>query len=112
LVALAAGNHDYDGHRWKAMHAVKAALVLLDNFVLKHDAAELKAATRHGRDAVAQAEEAAKRTPKVHEPQPASDALLGQAAQLLGEVAPLWSRTNGTPFSGTWTTPSGRSWTR
>jgi hypothetical protein len=88
FVLLAAGNHDYGGHRWKAMKAVKAALLPLDDFVLKHGTAEMKAATALGKEAVASAEAAASKAPKVHEPPPASDALLRQAAQLLGQVRP------------------------
>jgi hypothetical protein len=68
------------------MQAVKAALFDLDEFVLKHGAADLKAATRHGRAAVAQAEEAAAKAPGVHEPQAASDAQLRQAGQILGQA--------------------------
>jgi hypothetical protein len=88
FIKLAAGNHDYNGHRWKAMHAVKAALVPLDNFVLKHGAAGLKVQTRDGQTAVASAEAAAKKAPTVREPQPASDALLGQAGKLLLQIRP------------------------
>jgi hypothetical protein len=88
FVALAGANHDYDGHRWKAMHAVKAALFDLDEFVLKHGGAKLKAATWQGRAAVAKAEMAARWAPNVHEPQAASDAQLAQAAQLLAHVRP------------------------
>jgi hypothetical protein len=88
FVALAAGNHDYDGHRWKAMKAVKSALVPLDDFVLKNGTAQMKVATNQGRAAVASAEAAASKAPTVHEPQPASDALLRQAGQLLEQVRP------------------------
>jgi hypothetical protein len=86
FVALAGANHNYDGHRWKAMLAVKAALPHLDELVLKHGAAGQKAATSQGRAAVAQAEEAARRAATVHEPQSASDAQLRLAAYLLQQV--------------------------
>ena len=42
---LAAGNHDYDGHRVKAMGAVKDAVRILDDSIMKHGSTKLKAAT-------------------------------------------------------------------
>ena len=86
FLLLAGANHDYNGHRVKAMHAVKEAINHLDGQVMKHGTASQKAATRSQNAGVAQAAEAARRAPTVHERQPASDAQLRQASQLLGEV--------------------------
>jgi hypothetical protein len=88
FVALAGANHDYNGHRVKAMHAVKHAVKMLDDHVMRHGTAPLQAATQQGQAAVAAAEKAAKATRMVHEPQPASDAALGQAGQVLQQVRP------------------------
>ena len=87
-LALAGANHDYNGHRVKAMRAVKDAVKILDDGVMKDGAAPLKAATRNGKAAVAAADKAAKATPMVHEAQPASDAALRQAGQVLLQVRP------------------------
>ena len=86
FILLAEGNHDYNGHRVKAMHAVKAAARILDDSVLKHGTAQQKAATLKEKTAVAAAEETAKRIPVLHERQPASDAQLRKAATLLTET--------------------------
>ena len=85
-LVLAAGDHDYDGHRVKAMEAVKASLNILDRAVLKHGTSQQQSATTQGQAAVANALTTAKQTPKVHENQTQSDKLLQQAAQLLGQV--------------------------
>ena len=85
-LALASGDHDYDGHRVKAMEAVKAALNILDRAVLKHGTQQQQSSTTQGQAAVANALTTAKQTPKVHENQTQSDKLLQQAAQLLGQV--------------------------
>src|SRR5437660_6428160 len=69
---LAEANHDYDGHRAKAMGHVKHAVELLEG----------------GKDLYVQWEkEKAKRTPRLHEPQSWSDAQLRQAAGVLQELA-------------------------
>jgi hypothetical protein len=85
-LTLAAGNHDYDGHRAKTMGAVRSALKTLDGAVLKNGTAQQKSATAQGQAAVAKAEAAAKQTPTLHENQASSDKLLQQAAQLLNQV--------------------------
>jgi hypothetical protein len=85
-LTLASGNHDYDGHRAKAMTAVKSALKILDGVVLKKGTAQQKAATAQGQAAVAKADAAAKQTPTLHEDQASSDKLLQQAAQTLTQV--------------------------
>jgi hypothetical protein len=68
---LAGANHDYDGHRAKAMGAVEAAVKALDGNAAK---------------AVAAIRQAAKQAGVVHEKQADSDAQLQEAAQALGDV--------------------------
>jgi hypothetical protein len=85
-IAMAGGNHDYDGHRAKAMHAVREAVKILDGQVMEHGNAAQKAATKQGDAAVALADKAAKTMKMFHEPQPASDAALRGAAGTLLEV--------------------------
>jgi hypothetical protein len=85
-LTLAGGNHDYDGHRVKAMTAVRSALKILDGVVLKNGTSQQKAATTQGQAAVAKADAAAKQTPTLHEDQATSDKLLQQAAQTLTQV--------------------------
>ena len=84
--ALAAGNHDYNGHRAKAMEELKAALKILDGVVLKNGTAQQKTATTQGQTAVQNAQKGASQTSTVHEDQASSDKLLQQAAQILGPV--------------------------
>jgi hypothetical protein len=86
FIALAGANHDYNGHRVKAMRAVLDAVHLLDDHVMKHGTAQQQAATKKENAAVAQAEAAAKLAPMLREPQPASDLQLRQAGKLLVEV--------------------------
>jgi hypothetical protein len=88
FISLAAANHDYDGHRVKAMHAVKTAFKVLDGSVMKHGTAEQKAAMVKENTAITKAEEAAKKTKTLHERQPASDTQLRNAASVLAEVRP------------------------
>jgi hypothetical protein len=85
-MSLASGNHDYNGHRAKAMSAVRSVLKILDDVVLKNGTAQQKAATTQGQAAVANAAAAAKQSPALHEDQGSSDKLLQQAAQTLTQV--------------------------
>jgi hypothetical protein len=83
---LARAQHDYEGHRVKAMHAVKAALGVLDDHVLKHGTPEMKLMTTRGKAAIEALEKALRIAPKVQEPQQVSDTHLGQAGQQLHQV--------------------------
>ena len=87
-VALAAANHDYDGHRAKAMHAAKTGFKILEGSVMKHGTAEQKAAMVKENTAINKAEEATKKIRMLHERQPASDTQLRNAASGLAEVRP------------------------
>jgi hypothetical protein len=88
LVLLEGANHDYNGHRAKAIHAVKAAINILDASVLKRGTPQQKSAAVQDKAVVKGADATAKRTPVLHEGQGASDAQLRQAAQILAQVRP------------------------
>jgi hypothetical protein len=81
-------NHDYEGHRGKAMHAVKEAFKILDQHVQKDGTPQQKAAIKKEHTAIADAEKAVKNVKMVHERQPASDAQLSQARAELNELRP------------------------
>jgi hypothetical protein len=85
-VLLASGNHDYDGHRAKAMGHVKAAFTALTDSVLAHGNAPQKAAARKGKAALALADKAATQSPTVHEEQVRSDAALGTAGSRIAAL--------------------------
>jgi hypothetical protein len=94
---LLGANHDYDGHRAKAYKAVKDAFKALDASVKKTGTPQQKDAVVKEAAAIAAAEKAAKNAPMVHEPQPASDALLSRAKGLLTQVSPLLAKNNPKP---------------
>src|SRR5438552_4050448 len=73
-IMVAAANHDYDGHRVKAMKQLQEAVKILDIKVLNHGTSAQKDATLKEDHVDALVKEAAKHTPKVHEGQRASDA--------------------------------------
>jgi hypothetical protein len=87
-VLMAAGNHDYDGHRVKAMGEVQAAVQLLHDHVMKHGNARQRAVAAKEKAAIAAAREAANRVQMLHEPQATSDRQLRKAAEILAEVRP------------------------
>jgi hypothetical protein len=70
------------------MHAVKGALGILDDHVLKHGTPAMKLQTRQGRAAIDGAEKGNRNNPHPREPQRVSDALLHQARLQLLEVRP------------------------
>ena len=83
---MAGANHDYGGHRVKAMHAVHGAYGILDKEINKVGTPQQKAASKQG-DALAEAaREAAKKTPVVHENQGASDVQMAQASEILAQL--------------------------
>jgi hypothetical protein len=86
FILLAAANHDYNGHRVKAMASVRDALHILDDPVMKHGTPQMKAATKEENVAVARAAAADPRKATVHEPQGASDGQLRKAQALLVEA--------------------------
>jgi hypothetical protein len=87
-VLLAGSNHDYNGHRAKAMSAVHGAFKMLDAHIMKHGTALQKEVTVQERAAIAVAEEAAKRTRMLHERQAAADLQLREAREILAQIRP------------------------
>jgi hypothetical protein len=85
-IMVAVADHDYDGHRVKAMKQLQEAVKLLDIKVLRHGTAAQKDATIKEDEVDALAKEAAKHTPKLHEGQNMSDAQMKYAGELLLKV--------------------------
>jgi hypothetical protein len=87
-IVLAGANHDYDGHRAKAMGQIQSAVKLLDKAVAKNGSANAKITSAY-EDAVSRAAKlAAKGAATVHELQSVSDARLKKALLGLAEVRP------------------------
>ncbi len=87
-VLLAGANHDYDGHRVKAMGHIKSAVKILDQSVAKNGTAKSKAVSAYEDAVAAAAKRATKQTPTVHELQAVSDAQLKKVAVALAELRP------------------------
>ncbi len=87
-IVLAGANHDYDGHRAKAMSQIQSAVKLLDSAVAKNGSAGAKATTAYEDAVTGAAKQAAKGAAVVHELQSVSDARLKKAAVTLAEVRP------------------------
>ncbi len=66
FIMLAGGNHDYAGHRVKAMASLKHALGILDGHIMTHGTKAQKAATKKEQAVAAAAEAAGNRTPGLH----------------------------------------------
>jgi hypothetical protein len=89
-VELALANHDYAGHRAKAMHHILDAFRLVEDALKKGEGtAQQKRATLEEEVQVARARIAAKERPKIGESQAASDAQLRLAAAQLNKLAPV-----------------------
>jgi hypothetical protein len=88
-VVLAGANHDYNGHRWKAMGQIQSAVKTLDQAVAKNGSAKSKAASAYEDAVAAAAKNANKVTSTIHESQAISDAQLRKAAEALAELRPL-----------------------
>jgi len=86
IISVAEANHNYKGHQAKAMKALRAGLKILDAFVTKNGTAAQKEATKKGKAALTAALKAAKAMKGTNEPQPASDAKLRQAGELLAQL--------------------------
>jgi hypothetical protein len=87
-IALAGANHDYNGHRAKAMNHLQSAVKLLDQAVAKNGSAKAKGASAYEDAVTAAAKRAANGTQTIHEQQAVSDAQLNKAAQMLATVRP------------------------
>jgi hypothetical protein len=91
-VLLAEANHDYDGHRVHAMHAVRAAFHLLHEEVRRHGTPQMKATMAREGAAMGAAGAAGRRLPGVHERQAASDAQVRLAGDKLAQVRAAMAR--------------------
>jgi hypothetical protein len=96
---LEGANHDYKGHRAKAVHAIHEAILELEHHKGKHVPANpAVAAAKANAHAAEKAINAA--TPKVHEAQLASDVQVKTAQQLLLQVQAVLSTGNHPKASG------------
>jgi hypothetical protein len=86
-ILLASANHDYDGHRAKAMKAIEAASNIVEADLLKKApvADKIKALTDANAEALEKSK--AKEDPTLHESQAASDAQMLMADALLQQLA-------------------------
>jgi hypothetical protein len=85
-ILMAMGDHDYDGHRVKAMHHVAETIKLLDHSVMKNGNKGEKIVATEEEISTARAAYIAKHEGKKHEGQAQSDAQMREALQLLGKV--------------------------
>lgn len=85
-VLLAMGDHDYDGHRVKAMHAVEEAIKKLDHSIMKDGTNGQKVVATEDEIKTARAAYHARQQGKVHEGQAMSDLQMREAGQLLAKV--------------------------
>src|SRR5262249_28174600 len=85
-ILMAMANHDYQGHRAKAMHQVEAAVKILDGSIMKNGTNGQKVVAHQQDIDAAQAAFIAKHQGKVHEPQALSDLQMKQALQLVINV--------------------------
>lgn len=92
FVALAMANHDYNGHRARAMESVRAAYKELDKVINKRGTALQKAKSQQEDALAAAAKQAAKQAPPVHENQVFSDNQLLQAADILIQLSVVYTQ--------------------
>jgi hypothetical protein len=87
-IYLAMANHDYDGHRAKAMQEVQAAIELLDRSILKNGTNNQKVVALQEEIKAARAKFLAQQQGKVHEPQVLSDLQMKAGRELIQKIAP------------------------
>lgn len=85
-ILLSSANHDYDGHRAKAMAHIQKAINQLDNQVKAKGTKQQKAITAAENKSEAQARIIAKHVPQVHEGQAQSDAQMKAGLTILQSV--------------------------
>jgi len=94
FILMAGANHDYDGHRAKAMHQVEEAIKSLDTSILKNGSNGEKIVALEEEITAARARFAAKRSVPVHEVQQLSDLQMREAHRLLVEVHGAMAQRN------------------
>jgi hypothetical protein len=87
-IFMAMANHDYEGHRVKAMNQIQAAIERLDASILKNGTANQKVVALKEEIAAARAKFLAQHQAKVHEPQALSDLQMREAHRLIQNIAP------------------------
>src|SRR5262249_48792132 len=85
-ILMAGANHDYDGHRAKAMRHVEDAIKDLDTSIFKNGTNGEKVVALEEEITAARAKFAAKRSVPIHEVQQLSDLQMREAHRLLVEV--------------------------
>lgn len=90
VITLAGANHDYDGHRWRAIEILREGVKLLDEHIAKSGTPQQKLAMAQQVAAVKTAIEEAKQTKALHERQKLSDSQLRAAHKLLAKVKPTF----------------------
>ena len=93
-ILMALANHNYDGHRAKAMKAVESAVGILDSHVARKGTGAQKWRTLQEDVTAARAKEGAKRDLPVHELQILSHKQMRDALALLVEVDVALARNN------------------
>ena len=88
-IFLAMANHDYDGHRAKAMAQIHDAVHLLDASIMKNGTKGQKVLAHDEDVAAARAKFVAKHSAKVHEPQALSDLQMREGLKLVASVQPV-----------------------
>lgn len=91
-IFLAMANHNYAGHRAKAMRQVERAVEILDSSIFKNGTNGQKVLALQEDIAAARAKLLAKHSAKVHEPQALSNLQLREAGRLLTEVRVVLER--------------------
>jgi flagellum-specific peptidoglycan hydrolase FlgJ len=87
-IVMAGANHDYDGHRAKAMNHLESAVRLLEDAVAKKGSNLAKLITEYDDAVAARAKNAQMIVAPVHENQVLSDTRLKKAAVFLAELRP------------------------
>jgi phage shock protein A len=85
---MAMANHDYDGHRGKAMGNVESAVKLLDHSIMKKGTGNQKVLALEEEITSARAKFLAKHEGTVHEPQAISDMQMREAYVLIRDMTP------------------------
>jgi hypothetical protein len=85
-ILMAAANHNYDGHRVKAMHQVEEAVGILDKSIFKKGTNGQRVLALKEDIAAAQAKFIAQHSAKEHEPQALSDLQMREAGAMLLNV--------------------------
>ncbi len=91
-ILMAGANHNYEGHRVKAMREVHAAVSILDRGILKSGTDGQKMVALQEDIIAARAKFLAKHAAKVHEPQALSDLQMREAHRLLVELRGVLGR--------------------